>query len=223
MKNKTLRNVNETLLPLNLQHFAWSDVTENNGGGKTDIEYTKINSGSMITIRILDAEPFSRWTHWLPTHKRSLTCAGKDCPICAVIKAQKANKETPTYNSTRRHILHVWNYDTKRIEFFEQGNAVFKDLSAFHQMLGDIRNADIKVMKTGQGKDTKYTFMPQAPSQLDSAILKEYEEKKVNFAERYKAPEVDDVKALMSGKTFDEVYGNKEADDDQEVSFEIAQ
>lgn len=196
----------ETKLAMNIQFFAWDDVDSNGGGGKSDIEYTKINAGSMVTLRILDDEPFSRWTHWLPVQKRSLTCAGKDCPICAVIKSQKEAKETPTYSSTRRHILHVWNYDTNRIEFFEQGNTVFKDLSAFHKMLGGIKNADIKVMKTGQGKDTKYTFMPSGATPIPANILEEYNAKKISFTERYKAPDIEDMKKLMAGASFEDVY-----------------
>ena len=210
-------------LNLNLQFFAWADI-ENDAPKTSDIEYTKIAPGAMITIRVLDAEPFSRYTHWLPLQKRSLTCGGSTCPICEVIKSQRANKETPTYSKARRHILHVYNYETKRIEFFEQGNEVYKDLSAFHRMLGDIRNADLKVMKTGAGKDTKYTFMPQPPTPLDSAIQAEYEQKRVDFAERFKAPQPEDVRALMSGKTFDEVYNQQNVQkEEDEVSFVIAE
>lgn len=207
--------------------MAWTDIENGNNGGSVDIEYTKVKPGEVIKIRILDTEPFSRWTHWLPKQSRTLTCAGQGCPICAVIKAQKENKEELTYSSSRRHILHVWNYTTNRLEFFEQGNTVFKQLASFHKMLGDITTCDFKVMRTGEKKDTAYTFMPEGVTQIADNIKKEYAEKKIDFEERYKSPEIDDVKRLMAGATFDEVYGAKEEEQtapqnqEEEVDFTV--
>lgn len=208
--------------------MAWTDIENNNNGNSVEIEYTKVKPGEVIKIRILDREPFSRWTHWLPKQQRTITCAGKDCPICAVMKAQKENKEEATYSSSRRHILHVWNYTTNRLEFFEQGNTVFIQLASFHKMLGDITTCDFKVMRTGEKKDTKYTFLPEGVTPTAETILKEYQEKKVDFVERHKAPEVDDVKKLMAGATFDEVYGSNEttpneshSSNDEEPDFTV--
>lgn len=194
--------------------MAWNDINvgSNDGNKKSDVEYMKLQAGTPVKFRILDAEPFSRWTHWLPKQSRSITCGGGDCPICAVIKAQKANGETPQYSSTKKHILHVWNYATGKVEFFEAGNTVFAQLGAYHKMLGDIRNVEFTVVKNGSGKQTSYTFMPgvQAPATQD--IINTYNEKKVDFVARYNPPKVDDVKKLMAGMSFDEVFSkdNKE-------------
>lgn len=204
--------------------MAWEDIENGNSGNTVDIEYTKVKPGEVIKIRILDREPFSRWTHWLPKQSRTITCAGQGCPICAVMKAQKENKEDATYSSSRRHILHVWNYTTNRLEFFEQGNTVFKQLASFNKMLGDITTCDFKVMRTGEKKDTAYTFMPEGVTPVAESILNDYKEKKVDFVERYKSPEIDDVKKLMAGATFDEVYGAKEeppTTDEKEVDFTV--
>ena len=206
---------------------AWEEIERGSQNNSTEVEYTKIKPGEVIKIRILDREPFSRWTHWLPKQMRTITCGGQSCPICAVVKAQKENKEDLTYSTSRRHILHIWNYTTNRLEFFEQGNAVFKQLASFNKMLGDITSCDIKVMRTGEKKDTAYTFVPEATSPIAESIIKEYEEKKVNFEERFIPPDANDLKKLMAGATFDEVYGNNQntsSNDnttDEEVNFVV--
>ena len=94
-------------------------------------------------------------------------------------------------------------------------------------MLGDITSCDIKVMRTGEKKDTAYTFVPEATSPIAESIIKEYEEKKVNFEERFIPPDANDLKKLMAGATFDEVYGNNQntsSNDnttDEEVNFVV--
>lgn len=190
--------------------MAWDDIKVGTASNKCEVEYMKLTPGNPVKMRVLDAEPFSRWTHWLPKQTRSITCAGADCPICAVVKAQKANGETPQYSGSKKHIVHVWNYSTNRVEFFEAGNTVFAQLGAYHKMLGDIRSADFTVMKAGSGKQITYTFMPGAVAPVTQDILDEYQNKKVDFVARYNPPKVDDVKKLMAGMSFEEVYKNTE-------------
>ena len=114
--------------------MSWAEVkNNNNASSENKVEFTKIEPGETVTLRVLDEEPYSRWTHWLQSHKRGVTCAGKGCPICEIIKQQKANKMTATYSSAKRHVLHVWNYGTKRVELFEQGNTVFETMCTLHE------------------------------------------------------------------------------------------
>ena len=83
--------------------MSWDDVNRTAGSTK-DINYTKFSEGNTV-IRIIDDEPYSFWSHWMMKHNKGVTCLGKDCPICSVIAQQKANKETPTYSSTQRHVI----------------------------------------------------------------------------------------------------------------------
>lgn len=208
--------------------MAWNDVSSGNNTEKVDIEYIKLTPNNPVKIRILDTEPYSRWTHWLQKQSRTLTCGGRDCPICAVSKAQKANGETPQYSTTKRHIVHIWNYATNRVEFFEAGNTVFAQLGNYHRLLGSITEADITVIRSGTGKQTTYSFMPDTKAPISQHILTEYNNIKVDFEQRYTPPNAEDIKKLMSGMSFDEVYSSQaetptpQANQEQEtVSFVV--
>lgn len=189
-----------------MMKMAWTDI-ENNASetSKEKVPYTKFKQGAQ-KIRIIDDEPFSFWQHWLPKQSTSVVCPGKDCPICNVIKAQKANKETPQYNSTHRHAIRIWNYDTNQMEVLIQGKTFFAQLLTLLKEVGDLRNYDIKVIKSGEGKNTTYTVLPCAASDF------EFEDKlsEVNMEDLFAPPEKEVIIQLMEGKTYKEIYGNNE-------------
>lgn len=214
----------------NLQFFAWSDVTDE-GGEKRKVEFAKLESGTMF--RILDAEPFSRWVHWVASVKRNVTCIGSknNCPICNIVREQKANNEVPKYSSSKRHAITIWNYNTKRIEVLDGGNEMFSSLAGLQSVVGDLSTYDLKVIKTGTGKDVKYQFIPQAVSEVSADAQKEYPlfKSEVDFKEYFKAFTYDQLIMILEGKTLEEVFKASEQQDDvpfeeenkEEVSFEL--
>lgn len=118
--------------------------------------YTKFPQG-ISKIRILDAEPHVRWTHWMPQFQRSVNCPGRGCPIDDLRRQQKANGEPYTYSMTRRFAINIWNYETNQAEIMEQGIGFFQDLK---DLMTDLRtdghelsDAIIKVRRRGTGKD----------------------------------------------------------------------
>ena len=187
--------------------MGWNEVERTNESKQEGkVPYTKFEAGA-TTIRILDNEPYSFWQHWLPTQNTSVVCMGKGCPMCSVIAEEKANKVVnKKYSSTQRHAIRIWNYKTNQMEIMIQGKNFFSQLLTLHREVGDITTYDIKVIRSGEGKETAYTILPSAPSEFE---IKEGIEE-VNMEELFKAPEKDVILQLMEGKSYAEIYGNDE-------------
>lgn len=178
--------------------MGWNEVDSKE---KTKVPYTKFPEGT-TKIRVLDKEPYSFWQHWLEKQKTSVTCLGKDCPICNVISQAKANKMTPPYNSTQRHALRIWNYSTNQMEVMIQGRTFMQGLLSLLREVGDITEYDIKIMRSGTGTNTSYTPLPTAPSEFD------YEDKvieEINMEELFKAPTKEEMIQLMQGMSWNEI------------------
>lgn len=183
--------------------MSWSDVR--NESSKEKVPYTKFSEG-LTKIRVLDAEPYSWWQHWIPSSKTSVTCPGSDCPICEVIIKQKNAKETPTFNNSRRHALRIWNYTTNQMEIVIQGRGFMQNLLDLHEEIGDIREYDIKIKRSGSGLDTSYTALPTPASDFEFAD-KIYD---VDMEDLFKTPDRSILIQLMQGKKWSDI-GN---DDD---------
>ena len=225
------------MIDLKLQLFGWEDIedSENN-----DIDFLKFPEGNTI-IRIIDEKPYTRWTHWIPQANEgkgaSITCIGKGCPVCEIISQAKANKEKPKYNSRKVHAMRTINRTTGKVEINEQGKMFYQNLNSIRQAVGDVRAYDIKVIRKGTGKsDTSYTLLPLAPSgkyemKDDKYKFIDYDDKdkelvdnNFSFDEFYAKPDVETILQILDGKSFSEIFGNKEDDiedteDDIEVDF----
>lgn len=189
--------------------MSWNDVTRDNANAEK-VPYTKFENGSTI-IRILDNEPFSFWSHWLQKQQTSVTCLGKDCPICNVIRAQKANKETPQYSSTQRHCVRIWNYKEERLEVMIQGRTFFSQLLDLHKEVGDITTYDIKVIRKGEGTNTTYTLLPQPAKEFEIPNQEEFDS--INLSELMAPPTMENMLMLMEGHTWAEINGMSESND----------
>lgn len=182
--------------------MAWTDVENTTRETKEKVPYTKLEAGS-TTIRILDKEPYSFWSHWFNKQQTSVTCLGKGCPVCDVIAAQKANPDMEKkYTNSHRHAIRVWNYKTNQMEVMIQGKNFFSQLLTFHREIGDLTTYDIKVIKNGSGKDTTYTLIPQQPTnfEFESGVTE------VDMEELFKPQEREVVIKLMEGKTWKEIF-----------------
>lgn len=202
--------------------IGWSDVSskDNPQQGSERLEFITFAEGSTI-IRVVDKEPHSRWTHWMNSIKRTINCPGKGCPICNLIAEAKANKETPKYSSTKKHIMHVINRSSGKLELLDQGKTFMEQLLAFHQEVGDVRTYDIKVIRKGTTQnDTTYTLipLPQKPlSEDDEKLL----ENKIDLIEWTKPPTFEQILDLLNGKDPKEVFSNKvdTQEDDEQIDF----
>lgn len=202
--------------------MAWNDVKENNQGKETEVKFLSIADKETVVVRVMSEEPISRWSHWIPSAKRSFTCIGKGCPVCEIIKQDKANGATARYGSSKRHSLIVWNYGTQQIEVLEQGNDFFQTLLTFVEDpdLGDIRDYDIKITRRGTKKDTTYTIIPCAKKNVGSDAEDAYKTCGIDL-EKYYAPATNEqMIAILNGKSPEEVFSSDTIQREEEVSFE---
>lgn len=196
------------------------------GSGGTKAEFTKFPVG-LTKIRIIDDEPFIRWTHWLPKFSRSINCPGKGCPICEIRRQQKANKESYTYGMGRRFAINIINRETGKQEIMEQGLNFFNDL---RDLLEDLKSegktlidVDLKVRRRGTGKDdTSYRIdidKDYPLSDADKTLIGD----KVNLPEYFKPHTVEQILRIVSGEDWDAVMksGNEDDSDSSEKDEEI--
>ena len=178
--------------------MSWSDVRDE--GSKEKVPYTKFPEG-LTKIRVLDAEPYSWWQHWINSSKTAVTCTGSGCPICEVIRKQRNANETPIYNNSRRHALRIWNYTTNQMEVMIQGKSFMQNLLDLHEEIGDIREYDIKIKRNGTDKTTTYTALPSPVSDF------EFTDKicDVDLEDLFKAPDRSIIIQLMQGKKWSEI------------------
>ena len=100
--------------------MSWNDINNNESSNdKKKVEFITFPEG-ITNIRIVDKEPFTRWQHWIPQAKRSITCPGKDCPVCNLIKQAKASGEQATYSTGKKHSVNVINRTNGQLEVLER-------------------------------------------------------------------------------------------------------
>ena len=202
---------------MNLKMFGtgWDEVLKEGNTSATKTEFTKLHNG-VTELRFLDDEPFVRWAHWLQIAKRNISCIGAGCPVCESIKASKSAGSKPQYSSNRKFAMHVLNLSTGKVEILEQGKNFFAQLHALHEEIGNIKDYNIKVKTQNAGStDVIYTLMPCAPKELteeEQALIGELKP----FDEIFKKPTREQVIELMSGKSPEDVFGNKTQETDDE-------
>ena len=191
--------------------MSWKDVEGNASGEK--MAYTKFKEGT-TRVRIIGDEPFSFWSHYMVKQRTSVTCPGKGCPICKVIDAAKKNGGKSTeYNTSRRHAITIWNYETERQEILISSKTLFGQLLSLmrDEAFGDLSKYDVKIKRTGEGTDTTYMVIPCAPTKFEH----EDEIEDVDIENMLKAPTHEEILMLMEGKTWDEINGNSSEDESE--------
>ena len=183
------------------------------------VEFTKFPVG-ITKIRVIDEEPYVRWTHWLTQHKRSINCPGRGCPICEIRKNQKANKEPYSYGMSRKFALNVINRETGNVEIMEQGIGFFQDLRDVMQDLKDMGHnlieADIKVRRRGTGKDdTSYRLDIDEIYTLTDEDKKLVEEK-IDLEKYFKPHTNEQITRVLNGESWEDVMYNNEEDEANE-------
>lgn len=214
---------------------GWENVGTKQGENASEVKYLKFPEGTS-SIRLLDEAPISSWTHWVPSANKgkgvSIKCIGKECPICQIIKTEKAMKvKNKTYTAKMTHNMNVLvrklgGQDTNEVMVLEGGNAIFgqiKDQMTLLQTMGmstDLRNVDLIVQRTGTGfNDTKYSVMANAmtakPLTAEEQALEKYD---LNAIKPNLSKE--QILELIDGKSLDEVC--KQDSEEEEVDMEEA-
>lgn len=209
---------------------AWNNIVNGNNGstGGTQIDYLKFPDGQ-TTIRLIDKEPYSRWTHWVQQANKgkgvSIDCIGKGCPICEERKKEKATGVKPSdmkFKVAMTHSINVIDRADGKVKVLEKGNGLFQDLANALTMLTtmgqapDITLIDIIVTKSGKVfNQIKYAVMPN-PSTIRPLNEEELALEKYNLEELKPKLEAFQVIQLMNGASLDEVTGGDKTESDMQ-------
>ena len=196
-----------------MNNNGWDALQDDNNGSKTS--FTKFNAGEITQIRCLTNVPVVRWSHFIPSAKRSVTCLGTGCPVCDARELAKSQGVDCKFNTSKKFAIVIYNYKTEQVEILEQGKAFFEQLHSFHTEIGDIAGYDIKVKRIGEKTNTTYTLIPCAVSEFD----KEIEGDLPDLSKQFAPPTKEQMLALMDGKSAQDVFGNKQTDEDEK--FEV--
>lgn len=164
-------------------------------------------------IRPLNDVPFTRWQHWIPQAKRSVTCIGKanGCPICELNAAASELDEQKPYSASKKHSIFVVDRSDGKVKVLEQGNNFFQDLKFLMQDEGPINTYDIQIRRVGMGfNDTTYRAKKTVNTPLtDEELAVTLPELSDFFA----APTREQMLRLMNGDDPKDVFGKqKEAE-----------
>jgi hypothetical protein len=168
---------------------GWDSLQDDNNGSKTS--FTKFNAGEITQIRCLTNVPVVRWSHFIPSAKRSVTCLGTGCPVCDARELAKSQGVDCKFNTSKKFAIVIYNYKTEQVEILEQGKAFFEQLHSFH------------------------TEIACAVSEFD----KEIEGDLPDLSKQFAPPTKEQMLALMDGKSAQDVFGNKQTDEDEK--FEV--
>ena len=189
--------------------MAWSDVGNTDSDNK--VNFVKFTAGSPVTMRIVDEDLITRWVHWDNVKKRSFTCLGEGCPACEINKQMTeagVEKSKLRFGNSKKHTTHIINRDTNQLELLEQSDGFFKNISTLiDNGYGDPTGYDIKVIRMGTGKDTKYSLIPSPPTPMgdaDKALM----DNKQDLADRLKAMSIEGCRELIGIDTPVQGTGN---------------
>lgn len=188
---------------------------------KPKVEFVKLPEGITL-LRVVGDAPHTRWTHWMPGPKRSANCPGKDCPLCDIVRKEKAAKvQNPRYNTQKRFSILAFNRETKRVEILDQGRKFFEELKDIREenmkKHGEMINYDIRVKRRGStSEDTSYRIDTDEVYPLtdaERALIAEH----VSLEEYFRPHPPEALLRVIAGETFDEVmkdYTSDESEDD---------
>lgn len=202
-----------------------TNVNNNNGGDKSEVKYTSFPEGT-TTIRVIEAEPYSRYTHWIPQANSgkglSVDCIGAGCPVCEAIAVARKNKSKErVYSKTATHAINIINRTTGQHELLDKGNGIFGTLATINAQMGDLRNFDINITKTGKKLgDIKYTILPSFSSQPFTQAEEELKKEELFNIRDRELLSKEQILALMSGKSLQEVLEASDTDTQSETPMD---
>ncbi len=196
--------------------MAWNDVgqSEGSGGSGNKVNYAKLKTG-VNTGRILDDHPESRWTHWIPQANGgrglSVDCLGTStCPVCAAMAEDKTANRKARYTSRKQHAINWLNRETGEVEILEQGQKVFGGLKILLEQMGDLRNYDVKIVRTGETfNNIDYNVLPVFPPTPLTDAEKGMEKYEADVLK--KSFTAEQIEQFLAGATMDDVFGEGDA------------
>lgn len=164
-----------------------------------------LDSGDSFKLRVM-TEIINGWSLWTEEDgKAQLIRAEEKEQIDP--KNASINPHTGKKNKPKEFIACiVYNYETEQFEVFETDkSSIYTPLYDFEHDgdLGDLREYDIKLSKTGQGKETRYSVLPLGKSKVKKEIQEQFNELEYNLHALYDGENPMEVTATDSDDEVD--------------------
>lgn len=151
--------------------------------GTSTYTMQNLESGDSLKLRVM-TEMLTGYSLWAEENGDKTVIRAEEKEEIDVSKAA-FNKLTNSKNRVKQFIgCIVYNYHTEQFEVLEtdKGSIIGKLWTMDQDPdLGDLRKYDIKLSKTGQGKDTRYDVLSLGVSDVDSEIKKEFDKLEFNL------------------------------------------
>lgn len=146
--------------------------------GESPYTLQNLESGDSVKLRVMSLV-LSGYSLWSEVDGKPLALRAEEREGIDTSKAA-INKLTGKPNKIKQFVaMIVWNYKSNRFEILETDKStIIKKLWAMDQDpdLGDLREYDIKLSKTGKGTDTRYEVMSLGKAEVDGKIQKDFED-----------------------------------------------
>lgn len=205
----------------------WDDIKEPNKGG--NIDFYKLQPGDNKMRVVSKASLVDvHWEKDVQGQSKKVVCPGAGCPICKAGHAPmsryqiKVIDKSPSVYNTKEKIY----TDGVKVKVLEGGSTIFNAIKALahEEDFGNPEKYDIKIKKEGQGRETKYTVLPNP----NKSELTEEEQKAVDnsksLAEINKAKTIEEIMGMgleclagsMADLDIDDVGSNTNSNSDDD-------
>lgn len=124
----------------------------------------------------------------------------------------------------KRYCIHAIDRKDGQLKILENSKTFFSSLLTIRKAMlddfGDLTNYDIKIIRTGKGKQTQWNIIPLGQTPLTDKEKQMIEKSRVNFETYLKAPTPEQLTRLLNGESPDEVFKSEENNEENlEVDF----
>lgn len=142
-------------------NMDWSDIQDT---PKSDVNYYKMKNDNVLRVASKPSLVEIHWEKDINDKPVRVVCPGVGCPICAVdIKPQK------------RYMFKAIDREDGKAKIVETGKTVVDGIKALatDEDYGNPANYDIKIKRSGTGRETKYSVIAGKNSNPITAEEKE--------------------------------------------------